>query len=159
MSIQRRQVIECGSMPSVSVHQWASIIAASGLAAPIAWMSPVKWRLISSMGDLCAAASGAAAREPGTGPSEGSRRHGRSARPYEHLDERDGGGRLALNGRRHRGEGRARRAWQAVERREPIFAASRRSSGWRSRAGRELAMEKAAVFMGKRMGGPIEAPW
>ena len=56
MSTQRRQLIESGSMPSLlPCRKCASSMAASRLlAAPIAWMSPVKWRFRSSMGTTCA---------------------------------------------------------------------------------------------------------
>src|SRR6185436_18855792 len=55
----------------------ASSIAASRLfAAPIAWMSPVKWRLRSSIGTTCVMPPPAAPPlMPKTGPSDGSRRH------------------------------------------------------------------------------------
>ena len=51
-----------------------SIIAASRLfAAPIAWKSPVKWRLISSIGTTCAYPPPAAPPfTPNTGPKDGS---------------------------------------------------------------------------------------
>ena len=52
MSMQRFQVMRRGSMLS-GLPCWMelSIMAASRLlAAPMAWMSPVKWRLMSSMG-------------------------------------------------------------------------------------------------------------
>ena len=55
---------------------WLSSIAARRLfAAPIAWKSPVKCRLISSIGTTCAYPPPAAPPfTPKTGPSEGSRR-------------------------------------------------------------------------------------
>ena len=55
MSMQRRHEIESGSMPSLlPCRMCASSIAASRLfAAPIAWMSPVKWRFMSSIGTTC----------------------------------------------------------------------------------------------------------
>ena len=56
MSMQRRHEIESGSMSSsLPCRMCASSIAASRLfAAPIAWMSPVKWRFRSSIGTTCA---------------------------------------------------------------------------------------------------------
>ena len=94
MSRQRRQLIECGSMPSsLPWSRWASIIAASRLlAAVIAWMSPVKWRLISSIGTTCARPPPAPPPLiPNTGPSDGSRRQriGLSPITAEALRERD----------------------------------------------------------------------
>ena len=55
----------------------ASSIAASRLfAAPMAWMSPVKWRFRSSIGTTCVMPPPAAPPlMPNTGPSDGSRRH------------------------------------------------------------------------------------
>src|SRR3954447_8001868 len=55
----------------------ASSMAASRLfAAPMAWMSPVKWRLRSSIGTTCVMPPPAAPPlMPNTGPSDGSRRH------------------------------------------------------------------------------------
>src|SRR5436190_15076182 len=52
MSTQRRHEIESGSMPSsLPCSRLASSRAARRLlAAPIAWMSPVKWRFRSSIG-------------------------------------------------------------------------------------------------------------
>ena len=44
--------------------------------SPIAWMSPVKWRLRSSIGTTCVMPPPAAPPlMPNTGPSDGSRRH------------------------------------------------------------------------------------
>ena len=56
MSTQRRHEIESGSMYGFALWRMcASSIAASRLfAAPIAWMSPVKWRFMSSIGTTCA---------------------------------------------------------------------------------------------------------
>ena len=55
MSMQRRQLIDSGSMLSTfPCSRCVSSIAASKLfAAPIAWMSPVKWRFMSSIGTTC----------------------------------------------------------------------------------------------------------
>ena len=52
MSTQRFQVIFFTSMPrELPCWMWLSSIAASRLlAAPMAWKSPVKWRLMSSIG-------------------------------------------------------------------------------------------------------------
>ena len=52
MSTARRHEIECGSMSSsLPCITCASMKAASRLlAAPMAWMSPVKWRFRSSIG-------------------------------------------------------------------------------------------------------------
>ena len=45
------------------------------LAAPMAWKSPVKWRLMSSMGATCAQPPPVAPPlRPNTGPRDGSRR-------------------------------------------------------------------------------------
>ena len=77
MSTQRLQVIFLGSMfSSLPWKMWLSIIAASRLfAAPIAWKSPVKCRLMSSMGTTCAYPPPAAPPfTPKTGPRDGSRR-------------------------------------------------------------------------------------
>ena len=56
MSTQRRHEIECGSISSsLPCMTCASRNAASRLlAAEIACMSPVKWRLRSSIGTTCA---------------------------------------------------------------------------------------------------------
>ena len=56
MSTQRFQVIFLTSMPSLlPCWMWLSSIAASRLfAAPMAWKSPVKCRLMSSIGTTCA---------------------------------------------------------------------------------------------------------
>ena len=61
----------------------ASSSAASRLlAAPTAWMSPVKWRLRSSIGTTCVMPPPAAPPlMPKTGPSEGSRRHSTGSLP------------------------------------------------------------------------------
>ena len=77
MSTQRRQLTLSGSMPSLfPCSRCASSSAASRLlAAPIAWMSPVKWRFMSSMGTTCAYPPPAAPPLiPKTGPREASRR-------------------------------------------------------------------------------------
>ena len=52
MSTQRFQVMRRTSMSSsLPCWMWLSSMAASRLlAAPMAWKSPVKWRLMSSMG-------------------------------------------------------------------------------------------------------------
>ncbi len=70
-------VILRGSIPkALPCWMWLSSIAASKLfAAPIAWKSPVKCRLISSMGTTWAYPPPAAPPfMPNTGPKEGSRR-------------------------------------------------------------------------------------
>ena len=88
----------------------ASSIAASRLlAAPIAWMSPVKWRFRSSIGTTWVRPPPAAPPLiPNTGPSDGSRRHSDRALAdrAEALGQPDGGRRLALAGlrRRHAGD-------------------------------------------------------
>ena len=63
----------------------ASSIAASRLfAAPIAWMSPVKWRFMSSIGTTCAwPAPAAPPLIPKTGPTEASRRHSTGLLPMK----------------------------------------------------------------------------
>ncbi len=92
----------------------ASSIAASRLlAAPIAWMSPVKWRLRSSIGTTCVMPPPAAPPLiPKTGPSDGSRRHatGLLADRAEALGEPDERRRLALAGLRRRHARDARRS-------------------------------------------------
>jgi len=52
MSTTRFQVMRPGSMPrALPLFRWLSMQAESRLwATPMAWKSPVKWRLISSMG-------------------------------------------------------------------------------------------------------------
>ena len=52
ISTARFQVIRLTSIPrALPCWMWLSSIAASRLlAAPMAWKSPVKWRLMSSMG-------------------------------------------------------------------------------------------------------------
>ena len=70
-------VILRGSMfNALPWKMWLSIMAASKLlAAPIAWKSPVKWRLMSSIGTTCAYPPPAAPPlTPNTGPKDGSRR-------------------------------------------------------------------------------------
>ena len=77
MSTTRFQVIRRESMPnSFPWWMWLSIKAASRLLAiPMAWKSPVKWRLISSIGTTWAYPPPAAPPLiPKTGPREGSRR-------------------------------------------------------------------------------------
>ena len=77
MSRQRRHVTVSGSMPSaLPWRMCASSIAARRLfAAVIAWRSPVKWRLRSSIGTTCAWPPPAAPPfTPKTGPSDASRR-------------------------------------------------------------------------------------
>ena len=56
MSTTRRQDTRRASMPSALPQwMWLSSIAASRLlAAPMAWKSPVKCRLMSSIGTTCA---------------------------------------------------------------------------------------------------------
>src|ERR671931_1766835 len=84
MSTQRRQLIVSGSIPSsLPCSRCASSIAASRLfAAPIAWMSPVKWRFMSSIGTTCAKPPPVAPPLiPNTGPSEASRTHSTELRP------------------------------------------------------------------------------
>ena len=75
MSTALRHVIRRGSMfSSLPCWMWLSSIAASRLlAAPIAWKSPVKCRLMSSIGTICAYPPPAAPPlTPKTGPREGS---------------------------------------------------------------------------------------
>ncbi len=77
MSMTRFQAILRTSKPSsLPWLMWLSIIAASKLFAnPMALKSPVKWRLMSSIGTTCAKPPPAAPPfMPNTGPSEGSRR-------------------------------------------------------------------------------------
>ena len=56
MSTQRFHMMRLGSIPSLlPCLMWLSSMAASRLlAAPMAWKSPVKCRLMSSMGMTCA---------------------------------------------------------------------------------------------------------
>ena len=77
--VTRRASIWCG----LSCRIEASRIAASRLlAAPIAWMSPVKWRLRSSIGTTWAKPPPAAPPFiPNTGPTEGSLRQSTGLRP------------------------------------------------------------------------------
>ena len=78
MSSTRRHVMRRWSMPSaLPWKMWLSIMAASRLfAAAIALKSPVKCRLMSSIGMTCAYPPPAAPPfMPKTGPSAGSRRH------------------------------------------------------------------------------------
>jgi hypothetical protein len=78
MSSARRQPTRSGSiLCGLPCRIEASSIAASRLfAAPIAWMSPVKWRLRSSIGTTWVMPPPAAPPlTPNTGPSDGSRRH------------------------------------------------------------------------------------
>src|ERR687896_438553 len=84
MSTQRRQEIVSGSMPSLfPCSRCASSMAARRLlAAPMAWMSPVKWRFRSSIGTTWARPPPAAPPLiPNTGPSEGSRRQSSGSLP------------------------------------------------------------------------------
>ena len=77
MSNARRQVTRRGSMPSaLPQYRWLSTSAASRLlAAVMAWKSPVKCRLISSIGATCARPPPVAPPfTPKQGPSDGSRR-------------------------------------------------------------------------------------
>mmetsp|Transcript_18528 Transcript_18528/g.30075 ORF Transcript_18528/g.30075 Transcript_18528/m.30075 type:complete len:232 (-) Transcript_18528:311-1006(-) len=76
MSSTRLNVIKRGSMfNSLPCWIWLSIIAASRLfAAVMAWKSPVKCRLMSSIGTTCAIPPPAAPPlVPKTGPNDGSR--------------------------------------------------------------------------------------
>src|SRR6187200_2807741 len=78
MSTARRQSMRSWSiLCGLPCRIEASSMAASRLlAAPIAWMSPVKWRLRSSIGTTCVMPPPAAPPlMPNTGPSDGSRRH------------------------------------------------------------------------------------
>ncbi len=103
MSIARRQLIRRGSSPSALPQcRWLSIIAARRLLAAVtAWISPVKWRLMSSIGTTCARPPPVAppfTRNTGRGrfaqadqrpPAEGGQR----------IAQADGSGGLALSGR------------------------------------------------------------
>ena len=83
-SRHRRQVIVSGSMTSsLPWKRCASSSAASRLVADVtAWMSPVKWRLRSSIGTTCDRPPPAPPPLiPKTGPIEGSRRHTTALRP------------------------------------------------------------------------------
>ena len=76
MSITRRQItVRCSIDSLLPKCRWLSSIAASRLcAAAMAWKSPVKWRLMSSMGITWARPPPAAPPFiPMTGPSDGSR--------------------------------------------------------------------------------------
>ena len=76
MSMVRGQVMRRGSRPSALPWcRWLSSIAESRLCAEVmAWKSPVKCRLISSIGTTCAYPPPAAPPfTPNTGPSDGSR--------------------------------------------------------------------------------------
>ena len=69
----RRASILCGLPCRIDA---SSSAASRLLAAPIAWMSPVKWRFRSSIGTTWVMPPPAAPPlMPNTGPSEGSRRH------------------------------------------------------------------------------------
>ncbi len=84
MSSVRRKLIDAGSMPSGLpwISEASSIEASRLFAAAIAWMSPVKWRLMSSIGTSCACPPPAPPPlRPKTGPSEGSRRQRIGLRP------------------------------------------------------------------------------
>ena len=111
MSIARRQPMRSASIVcGLPCRIEASSIAASRLlAAPIAWMSPVKWRLRSSIGTTCVMPPPAAPPlTPNTGPSDGSRRQATGRLPIdaEALGQADERRRLALAGlgRRHAGD-------------------------------------------------------
>ena len=76
ISTHLRQVILFISMSrALPCMMWLSIIAASRLfAAPIAWISPVKCRFMSSIGTICAYPPPQAPPFiPNTGPRDGSR--------------------------------------------------------------------------------------
>jgi len=78
MSMARRRVMVRGSMPrALPCCRWLSSMAARRLwAVPTAWMSPVKWRFMSSMGSTWDHPPPAAPPlTPKQGPSEGSLRH------------------------------------------------------------------------------------
>ena len=84
MSSTRRHTTRRTSMSSALPQWiWLSSIAASRLCAVvIAWKSPVKWRLISSIGATCAWPPPVAPPFcPKHGPSDGSRRHSTARRP------------------------------------------------------------------------------
>src|SRR5690554_3908686 len=83
-SSTRGQVTRAGSMPSALPQwRWLSSSAASRLwAAVTAWRSPLKWRLMASMGTTWAWPPPAAPTfMPKTGPSEGSRRQAMADTP------------------------------------------------------------------------------
>ena len=83
-SSTRGQVTRAGSMPSALPQwRWLSSSAASRLwAAVTAWRSPLKWRLMASMGTTWAWPPPAAPPfMPKTGPSEGSRRQAMADTP------------------------------------------------------------------------------
>ena len=76
-SRQRCQTIRRTSMPrALPCWTWLSTMAARVfVAAAMAWKSPVKWRLMSSIGTICEYPPPAAPPlMPMTGPCEGSRR-------------------------------------------------------------------------------------
>ncbi len=102
-SSARRQLTRRGSRPSaLPQNRWLSTIAASRLfAAVMAWKSPVKWRLISSIGATCARPPPVAPPFwPKQGPMLGSRRQiiVRCPSAFSASPKPDGGGRLALTG-------------------------------------------------------------
>ena len=87
ISTQRFQTMRRGSiLRAFPCLMWLSSIAAHRLfAAPIAWKSPVKWRLMSSIGTTWAYPPPAAPPLiPKTGPSDGSRRHRSAFLPRWH---------------------------------------------------------------------------
>ena len=110
MSSTRGQVIENGSMSrALPWLRWLSIIAASRLwAIDTAWVSPVRWRLKSSIGTTCELPPPAAPPlMPKVGPSEGWRMVAivLLADPVHRLGEADRRQRLALAQRRRRHAG------------------------------------------------------
>ena len=83
-SMTRRQVTDAGSISSaLPCIRLASSMAASRLwAAPTAWMSPVKWRLMSSMGTTWDHPPPVPPPfMPNTGPMDGSRMHSMTRSP------------------------------------------------------------------------------
>ncbi len=130
MSIARRQPTRSASICSgLPCRIEASSIAASRLlAAPMAWMSPVKCRLRSSIGTTWVMPPPAAPPlMPNTGPERGlaQARTGRLPMTPEALRQADQRGRLALAGLGRRHAGRRTRACRRARR-----------SGGRGRRGR-----------------------
>ena len=75
----RRASIECGLPCRIDA---SSSAASRLLAAPTAWMSPVKWRFRSSIGTTWVMPPPAAPPlMPNTGPSDGSRRQSSGSLP------------------------------------------------------------------------------